>query len=75
MEEGAVNRVNNRLSADLPTTKESSIQPLYGILAPLNTIKFEVDVALRVGVKCDMNHVTILFFALGANIVFELFDP
>lgn len=46
--EGTVNGVNDRLSADLATTKETSIETFDGVLAALNTIKFEVDVALSI---------------------------
>ena len=46
--EGTVDGVNDRLSANLATTKESSVETFDGVLAALNTIKFEVDVALSV---------------------------
>ena len=47
-EETAVNRVNNWLSTDLPTTKKSSVQTLDRILAALNSVEFQVNVALGV---------------------------
>ena len=46
--EGTVDGVNDGLSADLTTTKETSVETFNGVLAALNTIKFEVDVALSV---------------------------
>lgn len=47
-EQTAVNGVNDWLCADLPATKESSIQALDRILASLYTVKLEIDVALGV---------------------------
>jgi hypothetical protein len=47
-EETAVDRVNNWLSTDLPTTKESSVQTPDRILTALHSIKFKVDVALSI---------------------------
>lgn len=46
--EGTVDGVNDGLSADLTTTKETSVETFDGVLAALNTIKLEVDVALSV---------------------------
>ena len=45
---GAVDGVNDRLSADLATTKETSVETFDGVLAALNTIEFEVDVTLSI---------------------------
>lgn len=46
--EGTVDGVNDRLSADLATTKEASVETFDGVLTALNTVKFEVDVALSI---------------------------
>ena len=74
-EETAVDRVNNWLSTDLPTTKEPSIETLECILSALNFLELDVNVAFRVRIEGDMNHMTVFFFALGANVIFELLDP
>jgi len=47
-EERAVDRVNDRLSADLATAKEASVETFDCILATTDAVKFEVDVALGV---------------------------
>ena len=47
-EERAVDGVDNRLSTDLATTEESAIEPLDGIFAALDLVKFKVDVTLCV---------------------------
>ena len=47
-EKGAVDCVNDRLSADLATTKETSVKTFDGVLAALNAIEFEVDVTLGI---------------------------
>ena len=46
--ERTVDGVNDRLSADLTTTKETSVETFDGVLTALNTVKFEVDVALSI---------------------------
>jgi hypothetical protein len=74
-EKTAVDRVNNWLSADLPTTKETSIQSLDCILASLYPVEFEVDIALRIRIERNVDNVTILLVALGFDIVLELLHP
>lgn len=49
-EEAAVDGINDRLSTDLSTTKESAVETLYGVLASLDAVEFKVDIALRVGI-------------------------
>lgn len=49
-EQTAVNCVDDRLSGDLSTAKESTVEALDGILAALDSVELEVDVALRVGI-------------------------
>lgn len=44
----AVDRVNNWLSTDLPTTEESAVQALDRILPTLHSIELEIDVALGI---------------------------
>ena len=47
-EETAVDSVHDRLSGDLFSTEEATIQALYGVLATLDAVKLQVNVALRV---------------------------
>ena len=47
-EQAAVDSVDDGLGRDLSTAEESSVQTLDGILATLDTVEFQVDVALRV---------------------------
>lgn len=47
-EETAVDSIDNRLSADLSASKESSVETFDGVLASLDTVKFEINVSLRV---------------------------
>ena len=41
----AIDSVDNRLSRDLSTTEETSVQAFDGVLATLNAVKLQVDVA------------------------------
>jgi hypothetical protein len=59
-EKTAVNGVNNWLSTNLPTTKEASIQSLNRVLASLDSIEFEVDIALRIRIERNVDNVTVL---------------
>lgn len=43
----AVHSVDDRLSGNLATTKETAVEALDGILATLDSVEFEVDIALR----------------------------
>ena len=74
-EKTAVDRVNNWLSTDLPTTEESAVQALDRILPTLHSIELEIDIALGIRIECNMDHVTVLLFAFGPNVILELFDP
>jgi len=74
-EQTAVDGVNDGLCTDLPTTKETPVETLDCVFAPLNLVEFEVDIALRIRVKGDVNNVTVLAFAFGTNVIFELLDP
>ena len=47
-EETAVNGVNDWLSTNLPTTKETPVQSLDRVLAALHPIEFEIDVTLSI---------------------------
>ena len=74
-EKTAVDRVNNWLSTDLPTTEESAVQALDRILPTLHSIELEIDIALGIRIECNVDHVTVLLFAFGTDIVLEFFDP
>jgi hypothetical protein len=74
-EQTAVHSVNDGLRTDLPTAKVSSVQSLDGVLASADPVELEVDVALSVGVEGDVHDMAVFFFAFGADIVFEFFDP
>ena len=74
-EKTTVDSVNDWLSTDLPTAKESSIETLDGILTTLNLVEFEVDVPLRIRVQGNVNDVAVFLFAFCSDIVFELLDP
>jgi hypothetical protein len=70
-----IHGINNRLRANLPTAKETAIEPLDCVLASLDAVELEVDVPLGVGVKGDVDDVAVFFFAFGADVGFELVDP
>jgi hypothetical protein len=59
----------------LTSAEESTVQPLDGVFAALDPIEFEVDVALGVRIYSNVNDVTILFFALSADVILQLLDP
>lgn len=74
-EKRAVNGIDDRLSADLSPAEESAVEALYGVLAALDLVEFEVDVALGVGIEGDVDDLAVFFRALGADVVFKFFDP
>jgi hypothetical protein len=49
-EQTAVDRIHNRRSADHPPTEIASVQTLDGVLATLDLVELEVDVALGIGI-------------------------
>ena len=49
-EQAAVNSVDDGLGSDLFTAKESSVQALDGVFSALDSVKLEIDIALRVGI-------------------------
>lgn len=74
-EKRAVNGIDDRLSADLSPAEESAVEALDGVLAALDLVEFEVDVALGVGIEGDVDDLAVFFRALGADVVFKFFDP
>ena len=46
----AVDGIDHRLRADLPTAEESAVETLDRILAALDTVELEVYVALGIGI-------------------------
>lgn len=71
----AVDSIHNRSRADHSSSEISAIKALDGILASLDTIKFKVDVSLRVRIERDVDNVTIFLLSFCADIVFELLLP
>ncbi len=49
-EKGAVDGVDDRLSADLAATEEATVEAFDGILTARDAVEFEVDVALGIGI-------------------------
>ena len=49
-EQTAVDRVNDRLSGYLSSTEEPSVQTLDGIFTTLDSVEFQVDIALGIGI-------------------------
>ena len=47
-EQAAVHGVDDWLGADLSSTKESAVETLDSVLATLDAVEFEVDIALGV---------------------------
>jgi len=47
-EEGAIDGIDDRLSADLAAAKESTVETFDSVLATRDPVKLEVDVALSV---------------------------
>ena len=74
-EQAAIDGINDRLSGDLSSSKEATVETFNGVLASLYTIKFEIDVTLAMSIEGDMDHVTIFLFTLSLDIILELLDP
>jgi hypothetical protein len=74
-EETAVDGINNWLCTDLSTTEESSVESLDGVLASLYTIKLQVYVTLSVGIKSNVDNMTVFLFTFSFDVVLELLDP
>ena len=49
-EKGTVDSVYNRLCADLATTEETAVESFDSVLAALDAVELEVNVALGVGI-------------------------
>ena len=49
-EQTAVDGIHNRCGADHPSAEVAAIEALDGVLATLDLVELEVDVALRVGI-------------------------
>ena len=74
-EEGAVYGVNDRLCADLASSKKSAVEALDGIFATLHLGEFQIDVALGVRIYRNVNHLSVLFVALSSDVVLKFFNP
>lgn len=73
--EAAIDSIHDRLRTNLFTAEESTVEAFDGIFAALDSVKLEVDVALRIGINCNVNDVTIFFFALSADVILQLLNP
>ena len=47
-EQAAVNRIDDRLSADLAASEKSAVETFDGVLSALNAVELQVDVALGI---------------------------
>lgn len=74
-EETAVDCIHDRLCSDDFSAEKSPVQPLDGILTALDTVEFEVDVALRVRIYSNVNDVTIFLLTLSADVILQILDP
>lgn len=74
-EQTAVDCVYNRGRVDHPPTKVSAIKTLDGVFTTLNLVKLEVDVAFRVGINRDVNHMAVSALGFIPHLVFEFLDP
>jgi hypothetical protein len=74
-EQTAVDRVNNWLGTDLPSTKESSVEAFNGILASLYAIKLQVNVTLGVWIEGNVDDVSVLLLTFSFDIIFKLLGP
>ncbi|KAL8719751.1 MAG: hypothetical protein Q9181_008024 [Wetmoreana brouardii] len=64
-EKGAVDGVDNGLSADLATTEKPAVESLDSVLTALNLVKFESYV----------NDLAVFLIALSADVILQFFDP
>ena len=69
-EEAAVDGINDRLCGNDPSAEKSTVKSLDSVLAALNPIEFEVDVALGIRIYSNVNNVTVFIFAFSADVVF-----
>ena len=71
-----VDSVDDVLRRDHATGKVASVQTADGVLAALDAIELDVDLAVVV-VECetDVNDVAVFIFALEADVLFKLLLP
>ena len=71
-----VDCVDHVLRRDHSAAVHASVEATVGVLATLHAVELEVDLAVVV-VECKANvhNVTVLVFALGADVFLELFLP
>lgn len=73
--QGVVDGIDEGLGADLASSEVSAVKAFDGIFAALYTVKFQVDVTLRVWIHGDVDYVTVLVIAFMTDIVFQFFHP
>lgn len=69
-EKTAIYGINNGLGGDLSPAEKSAVKAFNGILTALDSVEFQVDVALRVWIYGDVNDMAIFILAFGADVVF-----
>ena len=70
-----VDCVNHRRGRDPLSAKEPSIEALDRLFSAADLVELDVDLALAVGVKRNVNNMAILFLTFSLDVVFEFFDP
>jgi hypothetical protein len=69
-EQTAVDGIHNRRCVDHSSAKVSAVETFDRVLAALDLVKLEVDVAGGVGVDGDVDNVSVLLFGFLSNIIF-----
>lgn len=71
-----VDSVHKVLCSDALTPEETAVQALDGVLASLDTVKFDVDLSVsRSGSNADVHYLPVAAVALFFDILFELSVP
>lgn len=74
-EQTAVDGIYNRRRVDHPSAKISAVETLNGVLAALDLVELEINVALGVGIHRDVDDVTVLGLGLLPDVVLEFLYP
>lgn len=71
-----VDGVHKVLCSDALTTEETAVQALDGVLASLDTVKFDVDLSVsRTGSNADVHYLPVAAVALFLDVLFEFSVP
>lgn len=74
-EEAAVDSIDDRLDSDHVARKVAAVETSHGVSAALDAVELDIDVALGVGICCQVNNVTVLLLALLFDVLFETTNP